>query len=363
MKKFSGFVFSSGKFILLCAALCALSTSLFAAGANGPWGSANISVGVVVQSGITTSAWEGAGRNDLTGNATSFFTAANQMTPLGDGTYQLRLDLIPGAVYNYLFSARVNTAMGGLAAGTAQPEPCPNTGSDAGTFISVSSTTVNQPATGSIGYTSVGGDGRRILTMPTDLAQGTTVYLFHNFASTPTGVANYSTNIGANYVDLNWSCGLGYWGGGAPALDTLGGSYALYVATSAPTNAFTSLGTLSGQATYYRHAGLTPGTSYYYIFVSSDSYAGATNPAAKSLWANLKRADMTWAESQYTTNDKTALPSNPIPVYFKVENIDAEHSKTGSIVYLTPADVDGRLWPYKMSGVLIQAYVPETGRF
>ena len=343
--------------------LIVTSVPLVFAQANAPWGTSDISVGVLVQSGEAISAWDDAARNDMTGAATSFFVPGKSlMTAIGDGTYEMRVDLIPGAVYNYIFSARLNASMAGFTTGYAAVEPVPNSGGDSGTFISLSSTTVSAPGSGSIGYTSIGGDGRRHLIMP-DVAAGTTLYLFHNFASTPTGVAGYSVSPGEDFLELRWAGGLGYWGSGSPALDTIGGGYFLYISTADSAGTFSPLATLTGEATYYKHTGLTPGTSYFFIFVSSDAYAGVTNPAASALWANLTRPlppDTTWDSDEYVHNDKSGKPGYPVPVYFKVENIDEKHSVTGSIVYLTPEGVNGRIWPYKIPGLLVVGYVPRS---
>ncbi len=358
--------------------LICFSTKLFA-GANSPWGdTSKIKVGVAVQSGDTISAWPESGRNDMTQDATSWIvTGKTEMEPVGDGTYQLRVDLIPGAVYNYIFGARIiEDGLAGIPAGYEFGEPIPdgtqtddsgNTATtDPGTFISLSSTTINQPGTGSVSYISIGGDARRRLIMP-DVESGTTVYIFNNFGSIPRGVANYSVTIlGPTEVKLSWQGGLGTWGSNMPAIDCLGGGYYLYVSTSNASGPYSLLATLSGTTTSYNHSGLSPGTSYYYIFVSSDAYNGvtlSTYTANKALWANLARAippDTTWSSDQYAHNDKYSKPQNPTPVYFKVENIDEDYVREhGNIVYMTPYEEDARFYPYKIPGTFISVFVPE----
>jgi len=349
--------------------------SIFA-GANSPWGdTSKIKVGVVIQSGDGISAWTESGRNDMTGNATSWIvTGKTEMEPVGDGTYQLRVDLIPGGLYNYIFGARLIEAMAGFPAGYEFPEPIPNgtqtddsgntATSDPGTFISLSSTTVNQPTTGSVSYISIGGDARRKLIMP-DVDPGTTVYIFNNFGSIPRGVANYSVYVSSWKVELRWQGGLGTWGSGSAAVDCFGGRYYLYVSTSNAGGPYSLLATLSGQTSYYVHTNLSAGTSYYYIFVSSDAYNGitlSTYTANKSLWANLSRAippNTAWNSDQYAHNDKYGKPNVATPVYFKVENIDEDYVKQhDNIVYMTPWDEDGRFYPYKIPGTFISVFVP-----
>jgi len=351
---------------------------LYGANANSPWGDpSKIQVGVVVNQGDTVSAWPEAGRNELTGDATSFLVAGKSaMTPVGDGTYEIKIDLVPGAVYNYIFGARIiQDGLAGFAAGSDYPEPVPDGSQtddkgnyatqDPGTFISLSSTSYVPPSDGGVTYISIGGDSRRKLVMPS-VDPGTTIYVFNNFGSLPRGVANYSVSITSGRVDLRWQGALGTWGAGSPSVDLLGGRTLIYVSTSNATGPYSLLANLAGTTTSYTHSGLSNGTSYYYIFVSSDPYTGftrSTYTATKTLWANLSRytpPDTTWSSDQYAHNDKYGKPSGPVPVYFKVENIDEKYvSEHGSIVYMTPWDEDGRVYRRKIPGVLVTVFVPK----
>jgi hypothetical protein len=358
--------------------IAASAVSAVFAAANAPWGDpAQIQVGVVVHPGDAVSAWPEEGRNDMTGGATSWIVAdKSAMAAVGDGTYQIRVELIPGAVYNYLFGARLMTGIAGFAAGSDYPEPSPDgsqqddagnySASDPGTFVSLSSTSYSAPGDGGVTYVSIGGDARRRLAMPS-VDPGTTIYVFNNFGSIPRGVANYSVAITSGRVDLRWQGGLGTWGSGSPSIDCLGGRYLLYVSTSNSVGPYSLLSNLSGVTTHYAHTGLSNGTSYYYVFVASDSYTGATlstYTATKELWANLARSappDTIWSSSEYAHNDKYGKPSGPVPVYFKVENIDEKYvAEHGSVVYLTPWDADGRLYPNKIPGILVAAYLPQS---
>ncbi|MEW6040397.1 MAG: hypothetical protein AB1633_02640, partial [Elusimicrobiota bacterium] len=175
------------------------------AGANTPWGDVTkIKMGVVVQSGDTSSAWAGESasdrRGDITGNTTSFFTPTTEMTAAGDGTYQLKLDLVPNGVYNFIFRARLAENLAGYTTGQEFTEPIPsgsqtdeggNTAtSDPGFFISSSSVIRADPGSGSVSFISIGGDGRRRLAMPNvdPLSNPNTYYVFNNYASIPRGV-------------------------------------------------------------------------------------------------------------------------------------------------------------------------------
>lgn len=370
--------------LLLCAAMAALvgASALFAASANAPWGdAAQIQVGVVIHPGVSVPAWPEVNKNDITGDATSFIVAGKSaMEAVGDGTYQFRTDLVPGGVYNYIFGARIMQGAWGFDAEKDYAEPIPDGSqqddsgnyatSDPGTFVSLSSTAYSSTGDGGVSYVNIvvdnNGNSRRKLDMPT-VDPGTTIYVFNNFGSLPRGVANYSVKISSGRVDLNWQGALGTWGSGMPSVDALGGRNLLYVSTSNSAGPYSLLADLAGTATHYAHSGLANGTSYYFIFVSSDPYGGvtlSTYTASKSLWANLSRGipptGTMWNSGEYAHNDKYGKPSGPVPVYFKVENIDENYVREhGDLVYLTPWHEDGRLYRHKIQGVFLSAYLPK----
>ena len=219
--------------------LFALRKDAFSVNANGPWGNVEqVFVGLSVQSGQSVSAW--TDRGDETANTVAWMTA------VGDGTYQYQLNLVPNGSYNYLFFAKsvstaATTLTPGFSSGTASPEPVPNTGRDAGTFISTSANGANPlnqsvATNGSLTYGTANGDGRRLLTMPDDLWGGTTIYLFNNFASTPTGVGSYnvigsSAGQAGGIVKINFDSCLGYWGSGFKSPDCLGGGFQIFRGT------------------------------------------------------------------------------------------------------------------------------------
>lgn len=352
--------------------VAAARTRCDAALANAPWGDdTKIAVGIAVQGGLSVSAWTNRGDETLNKIAT--------MTPVGDGTYSYQLNLIPNSQYNFLFFAIPAISTGGLTAGTTYAEPVPNNGSaDAGTFLSTQAAgglvlkqagAVGAGGPGSVLYNTANGDGRRVLTMP-DLTTGDTVYVFNNFASTPTGVTNYSiaassSSPAGGKIKLNWGGGLGYWGTGFPAADTLGGSYAIYRATGTGVSYPVTLQTtLAGTATTWTDTSVPETIFYYYIIVASDAYSNPTNPTSQTAFANLRRAVPTdgtsW--SDVNNNDKRAKPANAVPVIFKVENYDEDYVKAhGGIVYMTPWNEDGRVYPDKVPGTILKAKVPSTG--
>lgn len=347
-----------------------LAQSVWAAGANSGWGNASsVTVALAVNSGqgTDTAAWDSAARADKT-NGLAWMSA------VGDGTYQYALDLIPSAQYNYLFFASATAVNSAFA---RQGEPVPNNGSDAGTFMSLSSTTITLPTSGSLLYGNITGGGlnqggaRRLLTMPndTDLPAGSTLYVFNNFASTPTGVANYTAQLTASTtVKLDWKGAAGYWGNASPAWDIIGGKYYLYRSTTASTGPYTLLASLAGEVTTYTDQGpaLQSGVTAYYVFVSSDAYNGPTNPTTKTMWPNLARfapgqAGFAYDENEFTNNDKKVKPAVPVRVIFKVENIDEEYVlEHHSIVYLTPWEEDGKVYPNKTPGTFMRVVIPKS---
>lgn len=340
-------------------ALVWLAGPSWAPPANAPWGdNAQINLGIVAQSGTGVSAWNLPGRADLTSDAIRWATAQ------GDGTYQVRLDLTPGQTVNFIWFAKVVAAGGlmGYASGYQTAEPIPSSADDRGYLVTTSTTApeANQVA-GNTYYTSIGGDARRALVVP-NVSAGTTVWVYSNFASTPTGVANLGANPGNGQVKLTWRAGAGWWApGDAQALDTAGGSYRLYRSTVASSGPFSLVTTLTGVTTEYIDTGLTNGTTSYYIFASSDSYGGATNPAAYTAWANLARV----APPTATFNaayDGQARPGSPVPVYFKVDGADWEYiQKHDYLVYMTPWNEDARLYTDKIPGRIIRVRLPKQG--
>lgn len=368
--------------------LVVFAASFIYAGDFANW-PAGTEVTIRVKEGNTTSAW--LDRYDYLSTATA---------TVGDGTFELRIDLVPGAIYNYIFFA--SNAAEGYNGWYAEPVPDGSRAdtiwsaaggvredADPGTFVYTGSTTTAfDPASvnalnGYVSYVSIGGDARRLLQMP-DVTSGATVFIFNNFASMPRGAANLSAIIKSpTRVDLYWSGALGTWGAGSPSLDILGGRWLLYVSsgTGANPGQFSLITSLPGNATFYSHPGLTTGTTYWYIFVASDTYAGTrwggdggnnTDSGYTGFTANLVRwisgSSVTWNSNQYVSNDTKARPQNPTPVYFRVENEHPKYYIAGfnydyvkehdNVVYLTPVGYDARTYPHKIPATIIAVYIP-----
>lgn len=349
--------------------LVALRRDAFSINANAPWGDAQqVFVGLAVQSGNSVSAW--TDRGDETANSVAWMTA------VGDGTYQYQLNLVPNAVYNYLFFAKsVSTATAlytpSFASGTINAEPVPSSGRDAGTFISTNSNgsmPLDQSVSvnGTLTYGTANGDGRRLLTMPDDLWGSATVYVYNNFASTPTGVGDYtvvgsSAGQAGGIVKLNFAGCLGYWGTGFKSMDCLGGGFQVYRGTDNNSGAqFTLKASLGGRATFYNDVDVSTSQWYYYILVTSDSYSNtaSTQMAFARLNRTVPTTGASWSSSDPSA-DKRGKPANAVPVIFKVEKMNEQYIKEhGNVVYMTPWGEDGRVYPNKVPGILMKVWVP-----
>lgn len=325
---------------------------------------------VSIQSGWSAvSAW--TSRGDV--------AMSSAMTPVGDGTFEIRADLVPGGQYNYMFWAigSTNTAPSGFGVGSENSEPVPNSGNDMGTFLSFSSASVSPVSSGtpSLGYGSVNGDGRRLIRMP-DVAAGTTIWVFNNFASTPTGVANTNVNLTDNSIELSWKGAQGYWGTGTGSMDIMNGRIRIYVSTGGAGGGLNGpyglIADLAGTATTFAHsAGVVQGTTYYFVFVPSDTYSGAADPTTFTRFAGLSRdklgnSGQTVAADNYKNNtgnfnynDLQGKPAARVPTYFKVQGGELDYIlKHDSIVYLTPWEVNDPAYPHKIPATLAVAYVP-----
>lgn len=353
-----------------------VSCSLFAdfGGAGAPTADGTYGAAVKyisLQQGTTSSAWMNRGN----------IAAFAQMTSVGDGTYYCKYNLYPGAVYNYMFFATFgsSTPPTGITGGTTYYD-CPrDSGDDAAFFVAVDSNNPTGTRRAGAAYFGAGndsGDSRRILVVPQDtgysLSSTSGVWVYNNWSST--GVANVDA-IPVSNTSLNVTLGAyTTWGTGESykSIDIYGGGkWFLYRATDLTGTygliASSTSANLGANMTYLDE-GLTTGTTYYYIAVTSDAYKGAMNALAAD--GCLVRQLTGGATGPYAPSydqpseisyDDYARPAAAIPVYFKVEapNWDyiAEHDY---IVYLTPVGKDGREWPYKMPGRICRVYLPKT---
>jgi len=321
-------------------------------GASSAWGGNGVIKKISIQQGTSVSVWTDRGN----------IVQMAEMQPVGDGTYYIKIStdygMVPGATYNFLFFVVTPStwAPSGLTPGTTYAEPVPNYGSDAGFVVCTDSTNVSGTLLPNAGYySSLNGDARRILEIPYDVNQ---LWVYCNFASTPQITAS-ALPAGKTSIELSWTP-VGSWGSGFPAVDVIvGGKYYIYRSSGLNLTYQLILST-AGSVTSYTDTGLTTGVTYYYVFVATDAYKGAVNPATKTPDANLVTRTNVDSATPNDYYDAWARPSAPIPVYFKIEKPNWEYiEKHGYIVYLTPVGVDGRFYPFKVPGRIVRVYLPE----
>jgi len=338
---------------------------------NLPWGDTDyIRVFVSVQSGLMTSAW--IDRGDV--------CQMLELEPVGDGTYMNKnpIWLTGGANYNYIFFSSTTRNLMGFPTNYVCAEPIPNGAGqilcDPGFFVTRSTTNPTAPGNiitddttgtgaGPVCYTSIGGDARRRIKLPTALTSDTTVYVYHNFGSYETGINLIDILSLGTTVEFWWRGAIGWWTRGNPSLNVQ--CYWIYRASETPSNPFYLIaGPLNYDTTYYKDTdGLVTNVTYYYIFLTSDSYRGVSQALSaaytqssnwgasleKQVFPNFYRDLQTGWHDTYPYYDPSSLGGVPVPVYFKVEGADEKYIEQHDwIVYLTPAGIDGRTWPYKI---------------
>ena len=343
-----------------------LAASLGGAGASNGWGDTDVRRKISIQQGTAISAW------DDRGSVVTFST----MTACGDGTYFIEIStnygMVPGAIYNFMFFAQTPStwAPTGLSSNKTYAEPVPSSGSDAAFIVCTDSSNISGTRKSGAAYYSgvgpTGGDGRRVLAIPTGV---TKLYVYSNFGSTPTTDVS-AMPAGSTSVDLSWTPIGGSWGSDFENVDvTMGGNYNVYRSSALDTDYVLILSTAGACKTYTDtgavNGPLVAGDTYYYVVVSSDPYSGLTN-TPNTVDANLVK--YTYNTVISTTPGGTnvpymasARPANPIPVYFKVEKPNWDYiEQNGYIVYLTPAGEDGRFYPYKVQGKITRVCLPRT---
>lgn len=363
----------------MCRCLCAVMFVLSAAAvslpaANGGAGAANganeygqIPKFISIQEGTDVSSW--LDRGDV-------FTSS-AMAAVGDGTYYIKANLFPGVIYNYIFFARTGgTAAAGLNPNTTYYD-CPrSSGDDAAFFVAIDS---NNPAgtkqAGKAWFANVAGsDSRRVIQIPNapyTTANSSGVWVYNNWSSTPVAALS-ALPSGGTSVDISIGA-YSTWGTNEEykAIDVYaGGKFYLYRASTIAGN-YTRIASSSavelGSGMVFTDRGLTTGTSYFYILIASDAYKGAMNAMGTGVSAGdsclvrqLANGTTAPAGTPATiTDDVSIRPAAAIPVYFKIEAPDWEYiAAHGSVVYLTPSDVDGRFYPDKIQGVITRVYLP-----
>lgn len=295
------------------------------AGASAQWG--YFQKKIALQRGDLISAWED--RGDISHEQYGMYAAT--MTPVGDGTHQIKFDLLPGADYNFIFFAVSTTPLAGVTTGLTYFDAVPNHGSDAAFVTSTSPATPLASDTRSAEYRSIGGDARRYVAIP-ELAPGATFYVFSNWASTPNAPTNLRARPGDSKVYLTWDAPYGWWGSGSEqykAIDVIaGGSYVIYRSSTGAGGLYEVVASTPGHCFSWTDTDVQNGIRYYYAVSSSDTYKGdvAGVPGDVNLRSDL-------ASSQ----TPGASPGQAVPIRFRVEGIDWNVIKEkGYLAWLTP---------------------------
>jgi len=254
---------------------------------------------LVIQQSLNVSAWESR-------------SIVTNMTPVGDGTFQVKMDLTPGQYYNYLFMVKTGTnVISGLNSDSTYYDQPPGTGVIP---TSKNPNTIEYTNQAWYGKVTDNEDQRRILFVP-DLNDGESLYVYNNFNSTPNPPDTVEALPGNTRVVLNWSKALGPWKWDDVNV-IAGGKYYLYYNSTGAADNYSLLTTLEGNVTSYTHIGLNNGTTYYYIIVSGDAYLGAGSAPFEHKMSDLP------PPSGAAGNQAYATPRGTMPVYFKVEHID-----------------------------------------
>lgn len=348
MNRSSFFILHPSSFILLCLSV-SLCLCLFSRPADAQTLVARDSWGAVpkyiaIHPGTAVSVWQTEGRSQITNGAVA-------MTPVGDGTYEYIVGLSAGQAYNYLFYARPGpTAIQGLAAWNEYYDIVPTVGT-----IRAGRNVPRYTDTTSAYYSTILGDARRVLSVPSSMNPGETLWVFNNWGETPGTVAGVSGNgEGDTAIRIIWTGVYGFWGSGGEAFkaaDVLaGGKIEIYRSTS-PLTGYTLRDTVSGGATTYLDTGLTPG-SYYYMVRALDAYRGLGY--GNDSYATLKGGSDSPVVNTYV-QCTTALP---IRSFFIVQDGDWDYIRQhgGQAWFSQEGDPP---WGEKFQATIVSVTIPE----
>ncbi len=313
----------------------------FITGLRGDWANTNwakLKKKIAIQYSTNISAWLDRG----------FVT---NLTPVGDGTYVVKLYLTPGETYNFIFFAETDdNPPPGLNPNTTYYDQVPTSG-----WIPVS-TNSNATVifTNYAWYDGIGTskDARRVIKVP-EVSDGQAVWVFNNFSDAPKPPDSVEAIPGNGEIILNWTPAKGQWN--MEEVNVLaGGSYLIYVSNDPATN-FAFVTNLPSNVTSFTHRGLTNGYTYYYVIVASDAYTGSEGTVFENKKSELPPPD---GKAEYQA---FATPNSTIPVYFKVEKINWEVVKQKKyLVWLTPAQFDGRFFPWKTPGRIVKCVLKKN---
>jgi len=291
----------------------------------------NVRKSIAIQEGITIPAWDLEGRSNLTTTG-----RAENMTPPQDDPEELEYtaNLPVGTTHNFILFAYTTFTITGLQTGTTYYDTIPNDNTAAGMIVTTSTSTVSPPAGVKVWCAGIGPnrDARRLIYLPLDLPQGSTIYVYCNFGSSPTAIVAHADpyhdeETGKSAVQL-WWVPYGSWGTSGEsvkAVDVIaGGWYYIYRSTISQWGPWTLWFSTSGTNMYYfdedretpgDNLGFEPGKWYYYVIVSSDAYTGSGSTSVVSI-VNMYRPGAPY----FSSPDASVQIGVGVTVYFKVEN-------------------------------------------
>lgn len=334
-------------FLIILSVLLCISFLFSAQRVASPWD--QVQKYIAVHPGTAESVWE---------NRAAVTNGLMEMTPVGDGTFEAVIPLVPGAAYNYLLFAKTDdNPPAGLQPNTDYFDCVPTSGfiqnsRDANSVITYDSVNISPVRYVEIEWFNPSEnrydrDARRLIEVPSDLNPGDRFYVFNNFADKPVTVDFFSaTAVGETTVVLSWGAPYGAWGTGGEsvkAADVIaGGEYVLFRNVVGDTSSFQQIAILSGTTFNYRDAGLTQGTEYFYTILIRDAYTGTANQPFAQL-------------SSDTFSPVSATPNPPIDVYLKIEGMDYDYIRSRNYnVFLTDSTAENKYFAPRSQGKLVR---------
>ncbi len=273
-------------------------------------------------------------------------------TPVGDGTYFFKTDLVKGGIYNFIFQARVNNSW--------QYEQIPNTGA-------FPTSTNNNNVTDKKGGAMVqmdDGNVRRKITVPSNASE---YFVFCNFGHHP-NPPEIEAEPGDKEVKLKIKA-IGRWGYIEPDV-VYGGHIEVYRSTvdRGPYSLITNLSVENDGYAYFTNKNLQNETTYYYVAIAYDAYQGTNASVIRGpLEKEIDIPDYNTYISQDNIDanmfsgyaeQSAVTPHKAIKVIFKVDNIKWDVvEKNNYLVWLTPADKDARTYFNKLPGRIVKVTV------
>ncbi len=270
---------------------------------------------IAVQEGVSVAVWDADDRSNMTPTG----RAVNMLAPPDDDAteQEFSVSLVPGTTYNFILFAYSTFTISGLITNATYFDTVPNSGSG-GMVTSTSTISITGHGRAWCGPVGSGQDARRLLWVPTNLPSGATLYVYCNFASSPSASSVSAIPVSSFSVQLDWTP-FGAWGTGGEALKAAdviaGGHYYVWrssVSSSGPWVLWVSTNIRSwlddDRNAPGDNLGMVTGVEYYYVVVSSDAYTGDFIPNMYRMGA-----------PEFSSADASAIPRHEVPTYFRVD--------------------------------------------